>query len=192
MKKIVSQLIVIGALAAAMPAFANHQTLTAGFARSNMDDVNHISGVNLKYYWEQEDSPFGVVGSFTYMQGKENSTFKAANDILSGDAKAQYYALSVGPAYRLNDYISAYGLIGAGVTQGKGDYHWLNYTSSGYEDLGNLSTKENRGSVVYGVGLQVNPIDNLAVDLSYEGTQVKINGKNYNINAFVVGVGYRF
>lgn len=45
---------------------------------------------------------------------------------------------------------------------------------------------------MYGVGFQVNPMENLAVDIGYEGSSLDAGGKNRSINGFNIGVGYRF
>ncbi|VEB61832.1 Outer membrane protein X [Salmonella enterica subsp. enterica] len=53
-----------------------------------------MSGFNLKYRYEQDDNPLGVIGSFTYT---EKDRTNGAGDYNKG----QYYGITAGPAYRL-------------------------------------------------------------------------------------------
>jgi putative virulence related protein PagC len=45
---------------------------------------------------------------------------------------------------------------------------------------------------MYGAGVQINPWNNLTIDVGYEGSRVKDGGTDYAVNGFNVGVGYRF
>ncbi len=48
--------------------------------------------------------------------------------------------------------------------------------------------KEEQDSLAYGVGMQFNPLNNIAIDASYEYTKLK----DANIGTWVLGIGYRF
>ncbi|SUC40558.1 outer membrane protein (attachment invasion locus protein) [Proteus mirabilis] len=48
--------------------------------------------------------------------------------------------------------------------------------------------KENKISMAYGLGVQVNPITNLAIDVSYEYSKLY----DIDFTTWVVGIGYRF
>ncbi|WP_158783345.1 Ail/Lom family outer membrane beta-barrel protein [Pantoea sp. BAV 3049] len=93
---------------------AENQTVTTGYAQSKFQDFGDIKGGNLKYRYEW-DSPFSIIGSFTYMSSKFDQSYSEAKDKIEHHVKLTYYSLSAGPAYRFNDYISLYGLI-AGLT----------------------------------------------------------------------------
>ncbi len=50
-------------------AVAATSTVTGGYAQSDAQGVaNKMSGFNLKYRYEQDDNPLGVIGSFTYTE----------------------------------------------------------------------------------------------------------------------------
>jgi opacity protein-like surface antigen len=66
-----------------------------------------MNGFNLKYRYEQDNNPLGVIGSFTY-------TEKDRTDASGDYNKTQYYGITAGPAYRLNDWASIYGVVGVG------------------------------------------------------------------------------
>jgi outer membrane protein X len=88
-------------------AVAATSTVTGGYAQSDMQGVmNKANGFNLKYRYEQDNNPLGVIGSFTYTE-KDRSENGAYN-------KGQYYGITAGPAYRLNDWASIYGVVGVG------------------------------------------------------------------------------
>ncbi|TGD33438.1 hypothetical protein C9F07_34590, partial [Salmonella enterica subsp. enterica serovar Poona] len=86
-------------------AVAATSTVTGGYAQSDAQGVaNKMSGFNLKYRYEQDDNPLGVIGSFTYT---EKDRTNGAGDYNKG----QYYGITAGPAYRLNDWASIYGVV---------------------------------------------------------------------------------
>ncbi|HEI6819015.1 Ail/Lom family outer membrane beta-barrel protein [Yersinia enterocolitica] len=53
-------------------------------------------------------------------------------------------------------------------------------------DSGTFS--DHKTSFAYGIGLQFNPFESVAVDVSYEGS----GSGNWRTNGFNVGVGYKF
>ncbi len=157
-------------------AFAvdNTSTVSVGYAQGDAQGVvNKAKGFNLKYRYEFESTPWGVVGSLTYLN-------KSHSPVENDYQKGEYYGVTVGPSYRINDWVSAYGLVGMGV--GK------------FEQVGNASSidrekgRHTDGGVAYGAGLQFNPIENVALDFSYEQSRVK----NVDIGTWIAGVGYRF
>lgn len=89
-------------------AVAATSTVTGGYAQSDAQGAaNKMNGFNLKYRYEQDNNPLGVIGSFTYT---EKDRTNGAGDY----NKTQYYGLTAGPAYRLNDWASIYGVVGVG------------------------------------------------------------------------------
>lgn len=146
-------------------------TVTGGYAQSDAQgQMNKMGGFNLKYRYEEDNSPLGVIGSFTYTEKDrtENGSYN----------KGQYYGITAGPAYRLNDWASIYGVVGVGYgkfqqTENQG----LNRTASN-SDYG----------FSYGAGMQFNPIENVALDFSYEQSRIR----NVDVGTWIAGVGYRF
>ncbi|MGC6388431.1 Ail/Lom family outer membrane beta-barrel protein [Ewingella sp. S1.OA.A_B6] len=170
---------------------ASQQTVTLGYAHSKIQDVNNLNGVNIKYRYEW-DSPLSVIGSFTYMSGNDDYSYQLTKDIIKNKVDIKYYSLSVGPAYRFNSYISLYGLLG--LNYNKVDYtsSWTNYESGSYRYMGDQNGSQSKTSFMYGAGVQINPIENVAVDIGYEGSSIDDGNKSHAINGFNIGVGYRF
>ena len=150
-------------------AVAATSTVTGGYAQSDAQGAaNKMNGFNLKYRYEQDSNPLGVIGSFTY-------TEKDRTDASGDYNKTQYYGITAGPAYRLNDWASIYGVVGVGY----GKFQNNNFPNkSDMSDYG----------FSYGAGLQFNPIENVALDFSYEQSRIR----NVDVGTWIAGVGYRF
>lgn len=149
-------------------AVAATSTVTGGYAQGDMQGVaNKAGGFNVKYRYEQDNDPLGVIGSFTYIQ-KSHSQDGFNN-------KGQYYGITAGPAYRLNDWASIYGVVGVG------------YGKAQQSALPQKTDTSDYG-FSYGAGLQFNPMENVALDFGYEQSRIR----NVDVGAWVVGAGYRF
>ncbi|WP_435954450.1 outer membrane protein OmpX [Dryocola sp. BD626] len=148
-------------------ATAATSTVTGGYAQSDMQGVaNKANGFNLKYRYEN-DTPLGYIGSFTYTE-KDRSEDGVYN-------KGQYYGITAGPAYRLNDWASIYGVVGVGY----GKFQTTGATND---------TNSSDYGVSYGAGLQFNPMENVALDVSYEQSRIR----SVDVGTWIAGVGYRF
>ncbi|AWH89392.1 Ail/Lom family outer membrane beta-barrel protein [Limnobaculum parvum] len=173
-------------------ASADSQTVSAGYAQSKVQDYKNINGFNLQYRYEW-DSPVSLVSSFTYMSGSDsNSYHDYAGDLYKNNLDIKYYSLLVGPAYRLNSYISLYGVVGASYTKSDGSYEWYNSVGADEDDghsKGSLS--KNSTAFAYGTGVIINPTDYLSFNVGYEGSTLDLSG-SHGINGFNVGVGYKF
>ncbi|AWK14475.1 outer membrane protein OmpX [Candidatus Fukatsuia symbiotica] len=153
-------------------ALANQTTVSGGYAQSDYQGVvNKAKGLNLKLYQEWDDSPLGAIGSFTHT---EKSGFGGA----PGYNKMQYNSIAVGPAYRISDWASVYGLLGVGHGR---------FSNNSLKD-GNDKRSNSDYGVTYGAGLQFNPMQNVALDFSYEKSRIR----SVDIGTFVVGAGYTF
>ncbi|WP_193014579.1 MULTISPECIES: Ail/Lom family outer membrane beta-barrel protein [Gammaproteobacteria] len=152
-------------------------TLSLGYAQSEMKlDSKRVTdspkGVNIKYDYKLDDN-WGVIGSFVY--NKEKYSFNLNSN--KGNIHYDYYLLSVGPSYRLGEYINVYGLIGVSSVKMNLEFD-ANYQNINFNKVSNS----------YGVGLQYNPVPNLAIDASYEYSKLS----NIEFGTWVVGLGYRF
>ena len=151
-------------------AFAGQSTVTGGYAQGDFQGVaNKADGFNLKYRYEFDNNPLGVIGSFTHLEKNrsESGFYK----------KSQYDSITAGPAYRFNDWASIYGVIGVGY--GKNiDNAQAGGNKGGNSDYG----------FTYGAGLQFNPIENVALDVGYEQSRIR----SVDVGSWNVGVGYRF
>lgn len=186
MKKI-SLAVLIAASLASGAALADNQTVSVGYAQSKIEDFKNIRGVNAQYRYEW-DSPWSAVGSFTYMSGDQDEHYYVDSDSVKNHIEAKYYSLLVGPAYRINEYVSLYALGGFAHTKADVDTKWVN-AGDGFTQK--ESSSEKSTSFAYGAGVQFNPTPELAINVGYEGTNADLDG-NYAINGFNVGVGYRF
>ncbi|MEW5190225.1 Ail/Lom family outer membrane beta-barrel protein, partial [Citrobacter freundii] len=71
-------------------AVAATSTVTGGYAQSDAQGAaNKMNGFNLKYRYEQDNNPLGVIGSFTY-------TEKDRTDASGDYNKTQYYGITAG------------------------------------------------------------------------------------------------
>ncbi|MBH5326249.1 outer membrane beta-barrel protein [Salmonella enterica] len=178
MKKSILATLFIGAFMASgvVNAAAPQHTISGGYAQSNLKAGGQSAddkpkGVNVKYRYEFNEK-WGVASSFTYT-GQSYDFYYAGSKV--GDADLDYYSLSAGPAYRINDYFSVYGLVGFAHGRITSDVFW--HPSS-----------ESKTSGVYGAGLQFNPFPNWVVDASYEYTKLG----DVKVGTWTAGIGYRF
>ncbi|EKR5655958.1 Ail/Lom family outer membrane beta-barrel protein [Escherichia coli] len=183
-KTILSSLFLsIFTLASVPAAQADTHSVSLGYAQSRIEHFKDIRGVNLKYRYEAE-APVGVMTSFSWESGKDD---KSGN--LSGDAswrssvKTKYWSLLAGPSLRVNDSVSLYALAGAGTARVDVNdrIHMAGYREES-------SDSHRRTGFAWGAGVQFNPMENVVIDVGYEGSKIdamKVNGVN-------LGVGYRF
>ncbi|HGJ5877006.1 MAG TPA: Ail/Lom family outer membrane beta-barrel protein [Arsenophonus sp.] len=153
-------------------------TISLGYAQSHLKvrgekiDKNR-KGFNIKYRYEI-DNHWGAIVSFAYTHQRYNFYY---GKIKITDADVNYYSLNMGPVYRFNEYISAYGLIG--LAHGKAK---AKAKAAGYP------TNDSATRLAYGAGLQFNPVKNVAIDASYEYSRLGgVKG-----GTWMIGVGYRF
>ncbi len=193
MKKLLLSLAACATLGISMNASASDHTVTLGYAQSKLP-VNSLGnvtlkGANLKYRYEW-DSPVSVITSFTYVGANLSFDGQKKNGRkISAYDKYKNMSIAVGPAYRFNEFVSIYGLAGINVLKYNGGY------KESYNNtlLNDSSLKSRTTSFLYGVGLQINPMANVTLDLGYEGTRKSIDdGSKLKLDGFNVGVGYRF
>ncbi|WP_272482833.1 Ail/Lom family outer membrane beta-barrel protein [Buttiauxella izardii] len=184
--------VLLSALGATSVAQADTQSITAGYAQAHVQDFKNINGMNLKYRYEWE-SPVSVMTSFSFMSGSKGYSYNVERDIIDNSANVKYYSLTAGPAWRINELVSVYGLLGASYSKVKYNYNWKNYEGDrGYVDMGNYSGKNDSTSLVYSAGVQINPVENMVIDLAYEGSNLDDGASDHSVNGFNIGVGYRF
>ncbi len=146
-------------------------TVTGGYAQSDYEGVaNKANGFNLKYRYEDSSNPLGWTGSFTYTE-KDRTDSGVYN-------KGQYYGFTAGPAYRLNDWASIYGVVGIGYGKFQQNNDTVVRDKSDSSDVG----------FSYGAGLQFNPYEQFAIDVGYEQSRIR----NVDVGTWIAGVGYSF
>lgn len=176
MKKLVAVIALTAGISGFMGVAHAEQTVSVGYASTHAKyygESEDMPGFNLKYRWEIPDSDWGVIGSFTWTSKSDSVGII--------DSKLTYTSYTAGPTYRINDYISAYAL--AGVANGK-----LKLSIPGY-----YSEKGSDSSFAWGLGVQFNPISNVAIDASYIGTKFDDGyGEDIDAGTWMLGIGYRF
>ncbi|KFD18049.1 outer membrane protein OmpX [Tatumella ptyseos] len=170
MKKIACLSALACVLAVSAGSAMAQSTITGGYAQSDYQGVlNKANGFNLKYRYEDGSNPLGWIGSFTYTAKNR--------DVGDYYQKGQYYGFTGGPAYRLNDWASIYGVVGIGY----GKYQMNDLSKYQKQDTSDVGFS-------YGAGLQFNPIDNFAVDVGYEQSRIR----SVDVGTWIAGVGYSF
>lgn len=193
MKKILVSLALVSGVMASPAALAVNHTVSMGYAHAQLQDVGNLNGFTLQYRYEW-DTPWSVIGALSYMQGHDNKSYQDAwGDTYKTDINAKYTSLLLGPAYRINNYVSVYGLLGAAYTKMDGSYEWRNSVGADATD-GHLSITSSTHTVklAYAAGVVINPINSLSINMGYEGSRTDLYGKNKTINGLMVGIGWRF
>ncbi|EBM4470454.1 hypothetical protein D1K53_03730 [Salmonella enterica] len=165
-------------------AQADTNALSVGYAQSKVQDFKNIRGVNMKYRYE-DDSPVSFITSLSYLYGDSKASGSSEPEGIHYHDKfdVKYGSLMVGPAYRLNDNFSLYALGGAGTMKATLKEH---STQDGESASGKISSRKT--GFAWGAGVQMNPMENIVIDVGYEGSNIS----STKINGFNVGVGYRF
>ncbi|EOS96459.1 Ail/Lom family outer membrane beta-barrel protein [Erwinia tracheiphila] len=181
-------------VAALLSGFAQAEThsLSAGYAYQEVSGFNHFAGINLKYRYEF-DERYGLISSFSFVSGSDPYDATSSNGVVvKNSVRVKTTSMLVGPAYRINRHVSLYGLVG--VNNAQVSYSPLRDDSlrRPYAGDDNLYMMKHTTNFAWGGGLQINPVDYLVVDLGYEGTRGKIQGKNYTMSGFTIGMGYSF
>lgn len=168
-------------------AMANNHTFSLGFAHSDVKGFDNLNGVNVQYRYEF-NSPLSLLTSFSWMKAHAKQDYLATRDVVHDDIDVNYYSLLAGPAYRINDYVSFYAIGGTAWVKTTGDSRWVKYGSN---EVNHGGISEKSASFAWGVGMVMNPLDSLSINLGYEGTKASL-GRDYTIKGFNVGMGYRF
>ena len=163
--------------------FANNQTVSLGYAQIKIKDSldqgsEDLKGFNLQYRYEW-NSPVSLLVSTSYLTGDDKRIDDDAKGYQALDI--ENFSLLAGPAYRFNDFVSAYALGGFARTK-------IEHTDKRYD--GSYYDREDysKSNFAYGAGIIVNPTPSLSFNVGYEGTKIA----SEKLNGFNVGIGYRF
>ncbi|ECG8591718.1 outer membrane beta-barrel protein [Salmonella enterica subsp. salamae] len=183
-KFILSTLVIATSALAVNSALADTNSLSVGYAQSKVQNFKNIRGVNVKYHY-QDDSPVGIIASLSYLYGdtKFSDAVEEYGITYHDKLEAKYGSALVGPVYQVTDAFSVYALAGAGMLKATLKEH-------GIENNEPFSSKGSfrKTGFAWGAGVQMNPLENIVVDVGYEGSRIA----STKINGFNVGVGYRF
>lgn len=161
------------------------------------DSYKDPQGMFIRYRYEFDDS-WSIIGSLAYAQqdtatkgsGSKVNADKTKNSF-NGKAKVtgDYVSALVGPAYRLNEYVSLYGMAGAAYKHVKQEANEHIVINDRAVSNGSYSHTESKTNLAYSVGAQFNVYEGLVIDAAYEGSS---GGSDWKANGFTVGLGYRF
>lgn len=146
-------------------------TVSVGYAHTAVSGFlsGNVLGINLKYHWEDLDSGLGVIASTSYNE----------MDITNIDGgKVKLGTFLLGPSYRFNEYFTLYAMAGAANAK---------YESNIADD--------DQTKFTYGLGFQVNPANNWAIDASYQYAKFNTaydSHPHVDTGTWVLGVGYSF
>ncbi len=192
MKKTVLTLVVLNSILASSAVLADNQTISLGYTQGKLQGLKKdMEGINLQYRYEW-DSPVSIISSLTYMDGRQSTIFYEKSEFGTSDSyqrkDSKYYSLLAGPAYRLNNYFSIYGIAGIAQTRSslkkKSEFEGL--------ILGTNAHYYKSTSFAYGAGILINPLKNLSINIGYEGTSARLDNHAHSVDGFSVGAGYRF
>lgn len=129
----------------------------------------------MKYRYE-DDSPVSFISSLSYLYGDRQASGSVEPEGIHYHDKfeVKYGSLMVGPAYRLSDNFSLYALAGVGTVKATFKEH---STQDGDSFSNKISSRKT--GFAWGAGVQMNPLENIVVDVGYEGSNIsstKING----------------
>ncbi|MDA5543796.1 outer membrane beta-barrel protein [Yersinia rochesterensis] len=180
---------VIGLSFSSLASAESKNTLSFGYAQSGNTKFKNKSingnspeqlkgkpdGINIKYRYEF-DNKFGVIASLTKLY---SGTDYLVNNKVIARGHFDYTSLQIGPTYRLNEYISAYVMGGIASYKLEGEDYRDGYVES---------QKARKKGFGYALGLQINPIENIAIDTSYEQSK----SGDFKSGVWSISAGYRF
>lgn len=187
MKKMTGLTVLIAGLIMSATAMADSHSISVGYAQSKVQNFKNMPGVNLQYRYEW-DSPVSLLTSFTALQNDEDESGNFMGIKTNDHVKAEYYSLIVGPAWRLNDYISLYAL--AGLSHSTMERNARDYDYYGHPERINFSDRSN--AFAYGAGVIFNVTEHVTLNAGYEGSRTSVEAQKRSVNGVNVGMGYRF
>lgn len=191
-------------VSAAAGAAAGDSTLSAGYAGIQtgkyLDGISSrhrlAEGVNIKYRYDMDDV-WGLIGSVSYARHHDYQSLVGGTDYADfsvdrANIRLEYLSLQAGPVYRFNEFFSGYLMTGLTTTKyegsGRVDAFYHPDGASEREASWYERDSERKTNIAYSAGLQFNPMEELAIDVSFEGSGFN-SWKTSGIN---VGIGYRF
>ena len=154
--------------------FAAQQTLSLGYAQTDVDGIFDLDGVSAQYRYETA-SPISFLATFSFQNGEKK--WEGFN--YSEKLEADHLSLLAGPAYRFNNMISVYAVAGLAHTKIEDSLAVPGY----YE-----TSESSETNFAYGAGVIFNPTAKLAFNLGYGATKVD----SVKLDGFNISVGYRF
>lgn len=174
-----------------MPVNAARHSVSLGYTGAKVADLNNLQGLNLKYRYEW-NSPLSVIASASYLKSTTYDERNSPNLSYGRETRVREYSLLAGPAWRFNEFFSVYGQ--AGVTINKTEVNWLSVSAPPlYRGMNYMSHKKSRSTVpMISLGTQINPLNPIVLDLSYDIARQKVSGESKTFSSFSLGAGVAF
>lgn len=185
--KIPKYITAVACVAAVM--FTSHEacagtiTASAGYSFASDSVINNPKGFNIKYGYEWDGAPIGIISSFTYLSSDGDKGYNY--DRVNGNAKKEidYRSFAVGPTWRINNIFGIYGLVGIGKT---GNQYRIKKSANERKVVSFDKT-----SAAYGAGVFVNVTENVLVSAGFEASRYDdADNKTHTMNVYNVNVGY--
>ncbi|WP_112289051.1 Ail/Lom family outer membrane beta-barrel protein [Rahnella sp. AN3-3W3] len=186
MKRAIFLSFTILATSLASNAIAGEHSLSLGYAQSKVENFKNMPGMNLQYRYGW-DSRLSTVVSFTALQNDGDKNYDGFLGRKTDHVDAEYYSILVGPAYRVNDYVSTYAVLG--MSHSKMERRFTQRFAGTGEDI-NYSNSDN--FFAYGAGVIINIAEHFTMSGGYEGSQTKVEDQHRLISGFNIGIGYLF
>ncbi|WP_017348883.1 Ail/Lom family outer membrane beta-barrel protein [Pantoea sp. A4] len=155
-------------------ALAESITLSAGWATSRFEGSN-LNGMNVKAGYQPDNSPLGLMTSYSYAAQSTAEDLRG-NWVIS---KVTYHSLQGGLSYESTPWLRPYAMLGAARLGEK-----YTATNGTHKEKG----QHDKTGMVYSVGFQVYPVENVFLDASYEGTKLY----ERRISTYTLGAGWKF
>ncbi|WP_244585392.1 phage tail terminator protein, partial [Escherichia coli] len=145
------------------------------------------------YRYEFTDT-LGLVTSFSYANaGDEKKTHYSDTRWHEDSGRNRWFSVMAGPSVRVNEGFSAYAMAGVAysrVSTFSGDYLRVPDNKGKTHDVltGSDDGRHSNTSLAWGAGVQFNPTESVAIDITYEGS----GSGDWRTDGFIVGVGYKF
>ncbi|MFC6377456.1 Ail/Lom family outer membrane beta-barrel protein [Tatumella terrea] len=191
MKKYSVLLTLVAGVLVTMPVYAARHSVSLGYTGAKVADVNNLRGLNLKYRYEW-NTPLSLIVSASYLKSTTYYEHHRLYQSYESKTRIREYSFLAGPAWRFNEFFSVYGQ--AGITVNKTEVNWLNvFTPPLNRGLAYMFHKQSRSTVpMVSLGTQINPLNRIVLDLSYDIARPKVSGETKTFSSFNLGAGMAF
>lgn len=191
MKHVVSLSVLMAAFLTGSTAVnAAEHSLSLGYTQAKLDS-HKTHGADIKYRYEW-DSPWSVIGSFSYQTDNTGIMNYDSAGSHNGSTRIKSSSLMAGPAWRFNEFFSLYGMAGINKFTVHQQWKLRQNNSNGSTVTRQMSDNSNHLSPIVSVGTRFNPLSSVVLDLSYALSRPKIYTSHRDFSYISLGAGIRF
>lgn len=155
------------------------------------DKYKDLSGMFIRYKYEINES-WGIISSLGYANKSFDNRIKDSFYPLSRSKSNEYEAtqisLLVGPAFRINEYVSVYGMVGSAYNELKYKFSVQHYENNKFRNGYSYNEKNDDYSIAYKLGAQFDVYSNIVIDASYD----RSGSGDWKTDGFSIGAGIKF